>query len=251
MRGAKAEIRGAKAEMRGAKAEMRGAEHEILLYFCKIKIIKMYINPELESYIRQNILPRYNNLDSGHDVNHIQKVIDDSLILARQFDVNINMVYAIAAYHDIGIEKGRGEHHIFSGQILAADENLTKWFSRQQIEIMRQAVEDHRASNKHEPRSIYGKIVAEADRDISLPTILRRTIQFGLKKYPDENFEFQFERAYQHITDKYGEKGYLKLHLHSEKNEKGLAEVRAAINDKELLHNICKEIFDREMFGNA
>jgi uncharacterized protein len=111
---------------------------------------------------------------------------------------------------------------------------------------MRTAVEDHRASNKHEPRSIYGKIVAEADRDISLQTILRRTIQFGLKKYPDEDFDFQFDRAYSHIITKYGENGYLKLYLHSEKNEKGLAEVRAAISDKENLRKICRKIFDEE-----
>ncbi|MDR2127369.1 MAG: HD domain-containing protein [Prevotellaceae bacterium] len=206
----------------------------------------MNIIQDLKNYIEQNILPRYNILDSGHNINHVQKVIDESLMLAQQFDVNINMVYTIAAYHDIGIEKGRDLHHIFSGEILISDENLKKWFSQQQIEIMRQAIEDHRASNKYEPRSIYGKIVAEADRDISLHTILRRTIQFGLKNNLDKDFEFHFKRAYQHIVNKYGEKGYLKLHLHSEKNEKGLAEVRAAINDKDTLQNICKKIFDEE-----
>ncbi|MDR2652283.1 MAG: HD domain-containing protein [Prevotellaceae bacterium] len=206
----------------------------------------MNIIPELKSYIEQNILPRYDVLDSGHNVNHIQKVIDDSLTLAQQFDVNINMVYVIAAYHDIGIEKSRDLHHIISGEILVSDENLKKWFSQQQLEIMRQAVEDHRASNKYEPRSIYGKIVAEADRDISLHTILRRTIQFGLKNNSTNDFELQFERAYRHLVNKYGENGYLKLYLHSAKNEKGLAEVRSAINDKETLRNICKKIFDEE-----
>ncbi|MDR3287508.1 MAG: HD domain-containing protein [Prevotellaceae bacterium] len=200
------------------------------------------INAELKNYITKNILPRYNTFDGGHNINHIQKVIDESLILAQQFDVNTDMVYAIAAYHDIGIEKSREEHHIVSGEILCADENLKKWFSTEQITIMQQAVEDHRASNKNEPRSIYGKIVAEADRDISLQTILRRTIQFGLKKYPNENFDFQFDRAYQHLVDKYGENGYLKLHLHSQKNERGLIEVRAAIADKEKLRSIANVI---------
>ncbi|MDR2293299.1 MAG: HD domain-containing protein [Prevotellaceae bacterium] len=206
----------------------------------------MNILSDLKNYVERNILPRYSALDSGHNINHIQKVIDGSLTLAQQFDVDINMVYVIAAYHDIGIEKNRDLHHIVSGEILISDENLKKWFSQQQIEIMRQAVEDHRASNKYEPRSIYGKIVAEADRDISLHTILSRTIQFGLKNNPDKDFEFHFERAYQHIVNKYGEQGYLKLHLHSEKNEKGLAEVRSAISDKETLRNICKKIFDEE-----
>jgi uncharacterized protein len=205
------------------------------------------INPDLKNHVEQNILPRYSAFDGGHNINHVQKVIDDSLILAQQFDVDINMVYAIAAYHDIGIVKSRDLHHIVSGKILESDENLKKWFSHRQIEIMREAVEDHRASSKHAPRSIYGKIVAEADRDISLQNILRRTIQFGLKNSPDSDFESQFERAYVHITSKYGENGYLKLYLHSEKNEKGLAEVRAAISDKTSLRKICKEIYDGEV----
>jgi uncharacterized protein len=207
----------------------------------------MDILHDLKNYVERSILPRYNALDSGHNISHVQKVIDESLILARQFDVDINMVYVIAAYHDIGIEQNRDLHHIVSGEILISDENIKKWFSQQQIEIMRQAVEDHRASNKYEPRSIYGKIVAEADRDISLHTILRRTIQFGLKNNHDKDFESQFERAHKHIVNKYGEHGYLKLYLHSEKNEKGLAEVRSAINDKETLRNICKKIFDEEI----
>jgi len=206
----------------------------------------MKINTELKNYIEQNILPRYNALDAAHDINHIQKVIDESLILAQQFDVDIDMAYTIAAYHDIGIEQNRELHHIISGEILLADENLKKWFFPEQIEIMCDAIEDHRASNKNIPRTTYGKIIAEADRDISVQTILRRTIQFGLKKYPAENFEFHFARAYEHIVNKYGENGYLKLCLHSEKNEKGLAEVRAALIDKENLYKICKDIFDKE-----
>ncbi len=49
---------------------------------------------------------------------------------------------------------------------------------------MREAVEDHRASTDHEPRSLYGKIVAEADRIIDPDTTLRRTVQYGLKQNP-------------------------------------------------------------------
>lgn len=202
------------------------------------------INEDLKNYIEQNILPKYNAFDKGHSIDHVQKVIADSLDLAEKFDVDVDMVYTIAAYHDIGIEISRQLHHIISGETLLADENLKKWFTPQQIETMQQAVEDHRASNDYEPRSIYGKIVAEADRDISLKTILRRTLQFGLKKYPDADFDFHFDRAYSHIVNKYGENGYLKLYLHSPKNEQGLVEVRAALRDKETLKKMFEEIFE-------
>jgi uncharacterized protein len=201
------------------------------------------VNKELKNYIKKNILPKYNTFDKGHNIAHIQKVIDDSLTLAEKFEVDINMVYTIAAYHDIGIETSRELHHIISGKVLHDDENLKKWFIPLQIETMQQAVEDHRASNNYEPRSIYGKIVAEADRDISLKTILRRTLQFGLVKYPDANFDFHFDRAYSHIVNKYGENGYLKLYLHSEKNEQGLEEVRAALHNKETLKKMFEEMF--------
>lgn len=97
---------------------------------------------------------------------HARTVIEQSLALARHYQVDRQMVYAIAAYHDVGLEKGREMHHIHSGEILAADTKLRQWFSPQQIAVMREAVEDHRASSDHEPRTIYGRIVAEADRCI-------------------------------------------------------------------------------------
>ena len=91
------------------------------------------------------------------------------------------MVYAIAAYHDTGLCEGRDTHHLVSGRIIREDKKLREWFNEGQIETMAQAAEDHRASSGHEPRSIYGKIVAEADRLISPEKVIRRTIQFGLK----------------------------------------------------------------------
>lgn len=204
------------------------------------------INKNLQEYIETKILPRYNNFDKGHRIDHAQKVIADSLILAADYDVNIDMVYAIAAYHDLGLEHERELHHIYSGKILLADETLQQWFNNEQMEIMQMAVEDHRASNKHKPRSIYGKIVAEADRDISPQTIIRRTIQYGLKKNADADFEFHFNRAITHIKEKYGRNGYLKLYLHSEKNERGLEEIRKIIDDENTLRDMCKHFFDIE-----
>lgn len=202
------------------------------------------INKDLKTYIEKNILPQYDFFDKGHNIDHIRKVIADSLTLAKKFDVDINMVYTVAAYHDIGIAINHELHHVISGEILSSDKNMKEWFTSQQIETMQQAVEDHRASNSCEPRDIYGKIVAEADRDISVQTILRRTLQFGLAKYPNTDFNFHFDRAYSHIISKYGENGYLKLYLHSEKNEQGLAEIRKILKNKETLKKMFKKIFE-------
>ena len=84
------------------------------------------------------------------------KVIDNSMALAVHFDVNPDMVYAIAAYHDLGVAKGRERHHIESGIIVENDPALKRWFSPGQIQVMKEAVRRPQASNTWEPRSIYG-----------------------------------------------------------------------------------------------
>ena len=131
------------------------------------------IPTDLREYIEINILPQYATFDKAHRLNHAKKVIEESMKLAQYYEVEPAMVYTIAAYHDLGLCEGREFHHLISGKILAADEKLRKWFSEAQLQTMKEAVEDHRASNKQAPRSMYGKIVAEADRiinpEVSLP----------------------------------------------------------------------------------
>ena len=141
------------------------------------------INRELKEYIEREILPLYLSFDKAHNTDHAEAVISRSLELATAYDVDIDMVYAIAAFHDTGLKFGRELHHIHSGEILAADAFILGHFTAEQIETMCQAVEDHRASSKEAPRSIYGRIVAEADRCIDSMTVIRRTIQYGLANF--------------------------------------------------------------------
>ncbi len=116
-------------------------------------------NLEIMTFIEQQILPRYNAFGKSHGLGHVQRVIKNSLALAAATGADVNMVYVIAAYHDLGMEGPRAIHHITSGKILMADGRLKKWFSPEQLKIMKEAVEDHRASCSRTPRSIYGKIV--------------------------------------------------------------------------------------------
>lgn len=204
------------------------------------------ISTDLQTYIETEILPRYDSFDKGHNRQHIQKVITESLLLAEEYAVDKNMVFTIAAYHDSGMPQGREQHHIFSGELLLADTMLLRWFSHAQLLVMRDAIEDHRASSKQPPRTIYGCIVAEADRDISVDVVLRRTLQFGLKKYPNEPFLFHFNRSITHLKEKYAEDGYLQLYLKSAKNERGLAELRTLIRDVKALEKQCLLIFEEE-----
>ena len=140
--------------------------------------MQQQINLELMEFIEKQILPRYSDFGRSHGLGHVQRVIKNSLELARLTGADINMCYATAAYHDLGMSGPRAIHHLVGGKILAADARLKKWFSPEQIKIMKEAVEDHRASASHSPRSLYGKIVAEADRDLDPQTIFRRAVQY-------------------------------------------------------------------------
>ena len=145
------------------------------------------------------------------------------------------MAYVVAAYHDLGMEGPRAIHHITGGRILAADRRLARWFTPEQISIMREAVEDHRASASKAPRSIYGRIVAEADRQLLPDTVMRRTIEYGIDHYPQLSVEEQLERFIRHIEEKYSEHGYIRLWISGSDNERHLQHLRHIINTPHLL----------------
>ena len=206
---------------------------------------------ELKSYIETEILPRYTHFDKAHQLDHITTVIRQSEDLADMLErkgtvVDRDMVYVIAAYHDLGIVNGRENHHTDSGKILMADPVLKKYFTEKQLITMKEAVEDHRASAKNVPRSIYGRIVAEADRQIDPRTIVLRTIQFGLKNYPELDKAGHFARAEAHLKEKYGDGGYLKLWFPEADNSRRLAELRAMIVDREALTALMEDIWIHE-----
>ena len=200
----------------------------------------------LDVYIQQSILPQYDNFDGGHKRDHAETVIRESLKLARAYSADETMAYVIAAYHDLGLKFDREKHHIHSGEILMADETLRQWFTEEQLLTMRDAVEDHRASSKNPPRTIYGAIVAEADRQIDPLTVVHRTMAYSQKLYPDGDFDTLYQRSLNHLHEKYSEGGYLKLWLNSERNVQGLATLRALIHNEQELRKLCREWFDNQ-----
>jgi len=199
---------------------------------------------KIEKYIESDIFPRYESFDAAHNIDHVRTVIKESLFLAQYYDVDVDMVYVIAAFHDLGLVNGRDNHHIDSGKILEADEVICANFSQEQITIMKEAVEDHRASNEHEPRSIYGLIVAEADRIIDPHITLLRTVQYGKNKCGDLSVEEQYQRFRTHLMNKYSENGYLKLWIPYSSNAEKLKELRKIIGDEGLLYETFVGLYE-------
>lgn len=209
------------------------------------------MNPDLKVYIEQEIIPRYETFDAAHGPGHVRTVIARSRALAAHYDVDPAMVYVIAAYHDLGLVDGRERHHLRSGEILRADPVLRGYFTEEQIETMARAAEDHRASAEHESRSLYGRIVAEADRCIDVATVLRRTVQYGLAHCPALSREEHFDRCRDHLRRKYGDGGYLRLWIAESDNARRLEELRATIRDDETLRRLFDEHYDAEKAGSS
>ena len=203
------------------------------------------VNPTIIAYVEQEILPSYDHFDAAHQRNHADEVIERSLALAKHYDVDENMVYTIAAYHDTGLCEGRDTHHLVSGRIIREDRKLREWFDESQIETMAQAAEDHRASNGHEPRSIYGKIVAEADRLITPEKVIRRTIQFTQDHFPDYDKEQQYQRFREHLLEKYSDTGYLRLWIPESDNALRLEELRKIIRDENKMRNAFEQEWNK------
>lgn len=205
--------------------------------------MKQQVSLEIMEFVERQILPRYNAFGESHGLRHVTRVIKNSLRLADVTGADIDMVYVIAAYHDLGMEGPRAIHHLTSGKILMADARLKRWFNADQLKVMKEAVEDHRASSSRQPRSIYGKIVAEADRDIDVHEIFLRAIQYGKENGPNKTVEEHWERFAQHMDEKYSNNGYIKLWIPNSPNEKALKELRNIIEDKKLLRKAFDDIW--------
>lgn len=193
----------------------------------------MQINQKLKEYVENRIFPQYSKNKEGHGINHINYVIKRCFELSKSKDINLDLLYAIASYHDIGHHIDTKNHEVVSAQIMYADKNLREFFSEEELKIIKEAIEDHRASLNGEPRNIYGKIVSSADRNTSVEEALRRTYFYGKKHYPELSDEELTERAYEHLTYKFGENGYAKFFVEDEKYTKFLNEIRALLSDKE------------------
>lgn len=193
------------------------------------------INKYLKDYLKNEIIPIYNNLDLAHRSDHVYRVIKKSLKIAKDYDVNLEMIYVIAVFHDVGLITNRKNHHIIGGEMLLNDSYLNAYFSKDELKIMSEAVEDHRASNDKPPRSIYGKIIAEADRSDNYLEVIERTVQYGIANHPNLSFEESYQRILLHIEDKYGENGYLKVWLNTKGVNRMLSTIRKLLkNEKKL-----------------
>ena len=199
----------------------------------------------IQEFIEREIVPRYDGFDAGHGRDHVQTVMSQALSLAQHYpEVDTAVLLTAAAYHDLGLVNGREHHHTDSARIVREDERLRQWFTDEEINLIADAAEDHRASSGHEPRTTYGRIVAEADRIIDGETIVRRALQYGMKHEPGLDREGQYARLMEHMREKYDYGGYLKLWIPHGDNARRLEAFRQLLADPEAFRRLFDKIYN-------
>lgn len=208
------------------------------------------IDKNLYNYLQENILPKYEKNIGGHDVSHINYVINRAFEIIQEFklDINYNIVYTTAMYHDIGYKKDPDNHEIVSAQIFDSDNNIKRFFNKDDQKIIHEAIVDHRASLEYEPRSIYGKIVSSADREISVENMLIRSLKYQRDKHKAENptLDDIIEHSYKKLSSKYGKvNGYAKMYYKDKKYNDYIEEINILLDSKELFKEKEKEIANK------
>jgi len=215
-----------------------------------MQIGKDYIKTELMEYIKTNILPKYdeNNI-GGHGRDHIETVIQRSFELIKEFnlDVDHNMVYTIAAFHDIGYKEDKDRHEEVSSRMFIEDKEIAKFFNEEQRKVIAEAIIDHRASLEYEARSIYGKIVSSADRNISVENMLKRSFLYQSDKHKEENpsIEQVIEYSYKKLSSKFGKGGYAKMYYPDKKYVDFLTEMQKLLDNKDKFIDREKKLADK------
>ena len=168
------------------------------------------VNPELKKYIEQHIFPEYSKNDQGHGIVHIKEVIRRSFALkdTLKLDLDDNMVFAIAACHDIGKYeevKGGEKHAKIAGRKFINNPAMSRFFSDEQRMMIKEAIEDHSSSLEDMPRSKYGELVSSADRNTRIEIVFIRSFFVAKSRLPEMDMEEYLDYTFKRLSKRYGE----------------------------------------------
>ena len=196
-----------------------------------------FVRKDLIKYINENIKPMYKTFDKAHNLNHYKFVTENCVNYAKKLldngkNVDLEIAYVVGALHDVGIAQGREGHAKSSGKFVRSSVELKEFFDDETIEMIAQAVEDHSSHLEYEPRSIYGKIVADADRNNTVYLVFSRPTKYGLKHEPNLSRSEQIDRVYEFVQGKFGRTGYVKYWLDIDDTKKEQEAVWSMLDDE-------------------
>lgn len=208
-----------------------------------------FLRVELKQYINNFIKPKYKNFDKAHALAHFKFVTENCVTYGRELikkgiDVDLEIAYVVGAMHDIGIMLGREGHAKSSGKIVREDKNLKRFYNEETIELIAQAVEDHSSHLEYEPRSVYGKIVADADRNNTMYLVFSRPMKYGLKHETYNDKFGHINRVYEFVQDKFGRNGYVKYWLDIPQTTQEQERIWVLLDNEEKCKAYIEGLFD-------
>ncbi len=210
----------------------------------KINNLLSKVDKSLKEYIEKNILPEYSLNDGGHNINHINYVLKRAFELAE--DINPNILYTCVTFHDIACHIDRDNHEVLSAEKAYNDSFLNSFFSKEEMQIIKEAIEDHRASLEYIPRNIYGKILSSSDRKVDVKEYLIASLSYGIKKEPNLSKEDQIKRSYDYAQKKFGKEGYAinKFYIEDKKYKEYLEDIQYLLDNPSIFNKEASIIYD-------
>jgi len=122
------------------------------------------MNKELVDYIDNEILPIYESFDMTHNRDEVTSIIIRSLELAKERNLDSNIMYAVASLCFIGIKDGYKNYQVSSGNFVKDDSTLNNIFCVEEIKQIKEAVEDQDALVPVTIRNDYGRVLWDVIR---------------------------------------------------------------------------------------
>lgn len=201
------------------------------------------VNPELKKYIYDNIFPFYDLNDGAHGIVHIIEVIRRIFALNDTFKLELdhNMLYAIAAYHDLGKYEDHTIHEKIAARRFMADENMKKFFGDEERQIIKEAIEDHRSAKEDNPRSVYGKLISSADRNTTIDIVFIRSFFVAKERMPEMNIEEYLDYTIKRLSKKYDEENPENMFFEDDTYQTFISDMRRLLkNEEEFKKRYCE-----------
>jgi len=151
----------------------------------------------------------YDTFDKGHDRIHMEYVRRTAMYLYSKYGNNdqreLELVYIAATLHDIGLSKTRENHELIGSIMVQQDNYLKKYLTKQDIDIISNAIKEHRYISGN-PQSIIDKCIYDADKiHGSSYYLVYRAIMYSIDNNKNISYlQSHVEKAFSHLIEKYG-----------------------------------------------
>lgn len=165
------------------------------------------VDLKLRDYVEKKVFPLWELNDKGYGPIHRTEAIRRIFALNETFQLNLNpnMLFVIASYHDVGKYIDYKKHHLIAAEKFMEDEKIKQFFTDNQRIIIKEAIEDHRSSKEDDPRSVYGKLISSADRNTTIEIVFIRSFFVAKDRMPDMNINEYLDYTVNRLINKYSE----------------------------------------------